>query len=251
MIHYHGCPVSGPRDSAERFYSGRHSMVSFAHPGHLEMIAEYAQSFALDNGAFTTWRSGEQFDFDGYCNWVREWMDHPGFDWALIPDVIAGDEEQNDELLARFVGRFGLLSPIVPVWHLHESIGRLRRLCGSFRRVALGSSGKWRTPGTDTWKARMRDVMSAVVLPNGRPICKLHGLRMLSVDVFPLYPFASADSANAAVNAGSTSRFGQYPDPITAERACSIARRIEIHNSASRWSPIEDTEELLFAEHLG
>src|SRR4051812_28185306 len=107
MIHYHGTPCSGTRDTAQRFYRSRHLMVSFANPEHLPEIAEVCQSFALDNGAFTTWTKGTAFDFDGYVSWVREWMDHPGFDWCLVPDVIDGDEAANDALLRRFADGFG------------------------------------------------------------------------------------------------------------------------------------------------
>jgi len=241
----HGAPLSGPRDQAQRFYAGRHAMVSFAHPSQLPLIAEVAQSFALDNGAFTTWTKGKEFDFNGYCEWVDQWMRHPGFDWCLVPDVIDGDERANDVLLERFMGRYGLLSAIVPVWHFHESIGRLRRLCSAFRRVALGSSGQWPTPGTDDWWDRVSEFMPAIA-PGGVPQCKLHGLRMLSVKVFTRMPLASADSTNAVVNCGAISRFGHYPAATAAERACAIASQIESFNSAPVWCR-ETTQMSLFA----
>lgn len=246
MIHYHGSPVSGPRDCAQRFYSARHLMVSYAHPEHLPMIADVAQSFALDNGAYTTWTKGREFDFDGFVSWVELWRWHPGFDWCLAPDVIDGDEKRNDQLLWKFVDRFGMSPWIVPVWHLHESLTRLGVLAGAFCRVALGSSGQYRTPGTPTWKARMAEAMS-VVCNEGRPICKLHGLRMLDGAIVERYPFSSADSCNAAVNAGAVTRFGMYPSPLAADRANSIAARIESNNSPPVWVPAEETEERLFA----
>lgn len=245
MIHYHGSPLSGPRDQAARFYLGRHAMVSFANPEQLPIIAEVAQSFALDNGAFTTWTKGLQFDFDGYCRWVDTWIRHPGFDWCLVPDVIDGDEEANERLLMRFVGRYGLSSPIVPVWHFHESLGRLRQMCAAYPRVALGSSGQWPTPGTDSWWDRVSEIMAAIT-PGGVPTCKLHGLRMLSVEIFPRMPLASADSTNAVVNAGATGRFGMYPAATSAERASAIASRIESFNSAAVWVR-EETPRFLLA----
>lgn len=247
MIHYHGVPCSGPRDLAQRFYVGRHAMVSYAYREHLPLVADVCQSFVLDNGAYTTWKSGEQFDFDGYLAWCDEWQHHPGCDWFLAPDVIDGDERENDELLNRFMARLGLSAPFVPVWHLHESVHRLQRLAGIFRRVALGSSGKWRTPGTEAWWDRMAEAMSAVTFRGGQPTCKLHGLRMLSTDIFPRLPLASADSTNAAVNGGATNRFGMYPSPIAADRANVIANRIESFNSAAVWERHDVTEEALFA----
>jgi hypothetical protein len=246
MLHYHGSPCSGPRDVQQRFYAGRHVMVSFAYPDHLPMVADVSQSFALDNGAFTTWTTGSEFDFDGYCDWVETWRRHPGFDWCLAPDVIDGDERDNDGLLMRFVQRFGLLSPIVPVWHFHESVDRLRRLCGAFPRVALGSSGQWPTPGTDSWWDRVAEFMPAI-LCGGQPICKLHGLRMLNPMIFTRLPLASADSTNAAVNGGASARFGMYAPAEAWQRANVIADRIESHNSAATWEPAEVTAEMLFA----
>ncbi len=245
MIHYHGSPLSGPRDLASRFYSGKHAMVSFAYPEQTPIIAEVCQSFALDNGAFTTWTKGKEFDFNGYCEWVDQWITHPGFDWCLIPDTIDGDESANDRLLERFMGRYGLSAPIVPVWHFHESVRRLQGLCGAFRRVALGSSGQWPTPGTDEWWYRVGEFMPTICL-GGRPVCKLHGLRMLSKDIFPKMPLASADSTNAVVNAGAMARFGTYPAATAAERAHSIASGIEAFNSAAVWYR-EETMKSLFS----
>lgn len=189
------------------------------------------QSFVFDNGAFSVWKRGGQLDVDGYYQWVDEWHRHPGFDWALIPDVIDGHEAANDALIEQWPSHL----QGVPVWHLHESIGRLRRLVGEWRTVAFGSSGQWSSPGTQAWWRRMNEAMAAICDDHGRPLCKLHGLRMLDPAIFNRLPFASADSTNAAVNGGSISRFGMYTPPTAGQRAEVIASRIESHNSAAAW----------------
>lgn len=76
----------------------------------------------------------------------------------------------------------------------------------------------------------------------GRPPCRLHGLRMLDPQVFSRLPLASADSTNAAVNSGSLDRFGSYVPPTASQRAAVIAERIEAHNSAAGWlrRPIQE-----------
>lgn len=56
----------------------------------------------FDNGAFTAWKEGGQVDVDGYTRWVEDWHRHPGFTWALIPDVIDGDEDANDGLVRQW-----------------------------------------------------------------------------------------------------------------------------------------------------
>lgn len=148
--------------------------------------------------------------------------------------MIDGDEQANDVLVAEFadadLGRYG-----VPVWHLHESLDRLARLCDEWPTVALGSSGQWATPGTAGWWARMSEAMDAICDEHGRPAARLHGLRMMDPEIFTRLPLASADSTNAAVNCGSLSRFGSYMPPTAAQRAAVIAERIEAQNSAPVW----------------
>lgn len=229
MIHFHGTPVGGKRQDAVRFLMGRHALVPFSYPDDMGIVADVCQSFVLDNGAFTVWKQGGQLDVPGYIAWCRQWHRHPGFEWALIPDVIDGDERQNDDLLAAWPSDI----EGVPVWHMHESLDRLSFLAINWRTVALGSSGAFASVGTAAWWNRMTDAMTAICDEQGRPMCKLHGLRMLDPDVFRRLPLSSADSTNAAVNSGSLSRFGMYLPPTTAQRAAVIAERIEYHNSAA------------------
>lgn len=233
MIHYHGTPIGGTRQDAARFLHGRHALVPFPRQDDMGAVAELCQSFVFDNGAFSIWRKGGTLDVDGYKRLVDDWHRHPGFDWALIPDVIDGDEDANDRLLEQWPAHL----PGVPVWHLHESVDRLVRLASQWRTVALGSSGQWATPGTAAWWKRMSEAMAAICDDKGRPLCRLHGLRMLDPAVFSRLPLASADSTNAAVNGGSVSRFGMYVPPTAGQRAQVIADRIEQHNSAHLWAP--------------
>lgn len=241
MIHYHGADIGGRVDLAHRFCKGRHVMVSFARPAHLEIVAEVCSSFVLDNGAFTTWTKGESFDLDGYYEWCEKWIHHPACDWAVIPDVIDGTAKDNDKLLWQwpFARERGM-----PVYHFHEPISRLAGLCGWWKRVALGSSGKWPTPGTDSWWERVKEFMPRIVNERGQPYAKLHGLRMLNPEIFRRLPLNSADSANAAINAGSKSRFGLYPHPESFGRSNVIADRIESMPAASHWNNRDETRSL-------
>jgi hypothetical protein len=235
VIHYHGTPIGGTRQDAARFLIGRHALVSFYRPDDLPAVLECCQSFVLDNGAFSHWKAGKgDIDFNAYADWVCEYSRHPSFDWCLIPDKIDGSEEQNKDLVMRWL-RCGFRAKGVPVWHLHESLEWLEWLADRFEIVALGSSGQWATVGTGGWWARISEVMDVLCDSKGRPKCKIHGLRMLDPDVFTRLPFSSADSTNAAVNGGSVSRFGSYPAPTASQRAAVIAERIESHNSAHIW----------------
>jgi len=231
MLHYHGTPIGGAKQDAAKFLIGRHALVPFSYPVDLPIVLDVCQSFCLDNGAFTAWKKGGSVDFDAYFAWVNAVRQHPAFDWCLIPDVIDGTEADNSDLVMKWL-RIGPKAKGVPVWHMHESMEWLEWMVDRFEWVALGSSGQWSTPGTEPWWKRMDEAMSVICDSEGRPKCKLHGLRMLNPDVFTKLPLSSADSTNAAVNCGSLQRFGMYKPPTAAQRAEVIAERIEAHNSA-------------------
>ncbi len=240
MIHYHGTPISGNSIDAGRFLTGRHAFVSFNATSQLGLVADLCSSFAIDNGAFSAWKQKRKFDFSGYTAFVRGWHQHPGFDWAVIPDVIDGTETDNDSLLAAWSLPKSLG---VPVYHLHESIDRLKRLCDQWPRVALGSSGRWSDPGSKSWWARMETVMNAVTVAGKSP-CKLHGLRMLDPKVFRYLPLASADSTNVGRNCGIDSRWTHAYSPASRHvRAENIADRIEVFNSAPFWEGTPNVED--------
>jgi hypothetical protein len=240
---YHGTPCGATREDVARFLAGRHALIPWVRPEDIGTAAEVCQSFCLDNSAFSAWKSGEPItDWSGYYEWVDLWRRHPGFDFAIMPDVIDGTAADNDALLREWPWEdYG-----VPVWHLHESRERLRMLCDVFPRVALGSSGKWATPGTEGWWRRMAEVMEAACDSDGRPLAKLHGLRMLDPAIFHRLPLASADSTNAVRNSSGFSRFGMYCPPNASTRMSIIAERIEAHQSAAVWVGLGDQATLAF-----
>jgi len=241
MIHYHG--PEGIKDTIMvDAMRAKHFMVSFAYPSKLPLVAEIAQSFVLDNGAFSLWRSGKETDWQGYYAFVEQWYRHPGFDWALIPDVIGGNEIQNKALLDEwpFPKHIG-----VPVWHMHESLDYLAHLAWTYPRVAFGSSGQYAKIGTMNWEIRMAEAMQAITDSDGRPVCKIHGLRMLNPEVFKRFPFASADSTNVARNHTFNNRWsGSYQPLNTSTRAHIIAHRVEYYNSSPDWQALPKQQKM-------
>jgi hypothetical protein len=233
MIPYHGGPFADPKIAAH-LYRGRHAMVSFARPEQLDPVSALARSFALDNGAFSAWRAGSPVrDWPEYYAWVAEWKHHPGFDFAVIPDAIEASEEENDELLAAWP----FPDAGVPVYHLHESLERLQRLSRSYPRIALGSSGRYRTPGTLVWWDRMNEVLSVVCDKSGHPQVKLHGLRMLSPKLLAMLPLGSADSTTVARNVNLDRKWRGPMCPATKwGRALSHCERIEAVLPPARWA---------------
>ena len=180
------------------------------------------------------WKGGGELDVPEYERWVRFYLKHPAFRWALAPDVIDGTEQQNDELLR------GWPFPMhrsVPVFHLHESDARLIRLItDGYPLIALGSSGAFRDPGSPAWWDRMAGLMEILCDEDGYPVVDFHGCRMLDPVLFSHIPFASADSCNVARNVGLDSRWnGTYAPRSRWVRAVIMIDRIESHACAARW----------------
>lgn len=229
MIHYHGGPIT-PDTCAIKAWAGRHAFISYAAPRQVGLAAEYCQSFALDNGAFSFWKNGTQTNWDGFYNWVDEWRHHPGFDFAVIPDVIDGTEEENDELIKAWPFK---IYTGAPVWHINESIKRLRWLASIFPRVCIGSSGEFDVTRREAFLQRAHQAISAIVNERGQPTCKLHGLRMLNPEIFSKLPLSSADSTNVALSIGMDNDWrGQYAPKSKETRTSILVERIESTNSA-------------------
>lgn len=240
MIHYHGLPIT-PGTACATAISAGHAFVSFAHPDQLGIAVEVCQSFALDNGAFSAWRSGKPiYDWAPFYEWAASARRCPGCDFAVIPDVIDGDEAANDALVEAWPhGAFG-----APVWHMHESIARFERLCLRWPRVCIGSSGEFAEVGAGAWWNRMAEALNAVCDEDGFPTSRLHGLRMLNPEVFSRLPLASADSTNIGRNVGIDKAWrGTYTPPNKDVRAAVMRSRIESTNGAPRWErqPVQES----------
>jgi len=229
VIHYHGGPIT-PDTCAIKVWTARHAFVSFAATQQMNLATEITQSFALDNGAFTFWKQGQGVRWCDYYAWVGMWRTHPGFDFAVVPDVIEGSEAENDQLAAGwpFPKHQGAV-----VWHINESIDRLRRLAKEWPRVCIGSSGEWDVSTPRRFLGRAYQAIGAICDENNRPVCKLHGLRMLNPAIFSKLPLSSADSTNVARNIGIDSAWkGTYQPKSKETRAVILTERIEAINSS-------------------
>jgi hypothetical protein len=236
MIHYHGLPIT-PESVAVRAITGAHVFVTYRDRRQLPLAVSVAQSFALDNGAFIAWRSGEPVkDWSGFYAWVDECRRVPSFDFAVIPDVIDGDEAANDALLHRWPWRLSAPWLGAPVWHMHESLHRLDGLARDWPRVCIGSSGEFAAVGSSRWFGRMAEAMHTVCDERGRPLCKLHGLRMLDPAIYSRFPFASADSTNIARNVSIDTKWrGTYSPSTLDARALVLRDRTEAAQAPATW----------------
>jgi hypothetical protein len=233
MLHYHGTPIT-PRAKLLEL-AGRNFCVSFAEPRDLEVCHEIGQSVMLDNGAYSFWKAGAgDVDLTAYANWAYPWLAHRTT-WCVIPDKIDGTEADNDRLLREWEVLTSdsriLLEQCAPVWHMHESIRRLRELAVLYPRICLGSSGDYAKIGDERWHRRMCEAMDALCGDGPAP-CWLHMLRGLSLAGSD-YPFASADSTSIAQNhAGNNTRRTAPKDPRR------MADDLDGRQCAPRWRHI-------------
>lgn len=196
--HYHGTPVWGHRSEVLKVaVKGSGAFVSYARPDQIKKCFEYANSVAIDNGAFSAWKRGLKIDWTEFYTWLMQHYHHEKLSFFVIPDVITGDEADNDMLVAKVPSMFK--NKAAPVWHLHESIDRLLRLCDNYDRVCFGSSGRYAQIRTKLWHSRMTEALTEIYGKRGFKT-KVHGLRMLDGRVLGSYPLHTADSTNLACN---------------------------------------------------
>lgn len=232
MIPYVGMPIT-PEEAAARAVRWGHAFCSARYLNQLPLVLEICQTFAMDHGGFSAWKSGEPItDWQFYYALIAELHRYPQFDFCVIPDVIDGTEAENDALLDEWPWRLTAPHVGAPVWHLNESLDRLDRMVSQWPRICLGSSGEYAQIGTPKWWTRMAEAMDVICDKQGRPCAKIHGLRMLDPAIFTRFPFASADSTNIARNIGIDSAWRRsYPLVSKASRAGVMRERLEVFQS--------------------
>jgi hypothetical protein len=190
VIHYHGTPLT-PRSELQKL-AGKHFCVSYAHPADADWCVTNGQSVMWDNGAFSAFTQGRAFDPQAFARWVAPRLGHPH--WAVIPDVIDGDVEQQRAMIAAWPHSRAMSAP---VWHMGLPLDWLAELADQFPKVCFGSSGRYWQVGSDDWARRVDAAFNALERRGLRPW--IHMMRGLAL-AGDRWPFASADSVNVARN---------------------------------------------------
>ncbi len=81
------------------------------------------------------------------------------------------------------------------------------------------------------------------ICENGRPLTKLHGLRMLRPSLYEHLPLASADSAGVSRGVGTTNWGGAYKSASNVVRAVVLVDSYERGQSAAVWAGIPEQRE--------
>ena len=190
-IHYHGTPLT-PRSELLKL-AGKHFCVSFANPADADWCLTHGQSVMWDNGAFSLHTRGKPVEWKKFYSWVEPRLGHPH--WAVVPDVIDGEIEDNISLIKEWPHSLSLSAV---VWHMGEPIDHLLRLIDlGFAKLCFGSSGAYWQVGSESWERRADEAFNELARRGLRPwVHMLRGLALCG----DRWPFASADSVNVARN---------------------------------------------------
>lgn len=225
MIHYHGTPLSPL--SALYTMAGKHFCISYHRPDDLKVCMQIGQGNMLDNGAFSMFTKGIKVDWNKFYNWVEPNLGHPH--WAIVPDKIDGDAEENLILAKEWPHRKDCAAP---VWHLHEPIDQIFKLLDlGFGKLCFGSSGEYWQVGSEKWESRINEAFNA--LSKNGPIPWIHMMRGLSLGG-KQWPFASADSCNVALHHAENNTTAEY-----------LARQIDATQCPIFWKTKEIQKNLL------
>lgn len=236
--HYHGTPVWGAQSKVLRTaITGAGAFVSFARPDQVKQCFDFADKVAFDNGAFSAWKQGISINWDAFYKWVWQWYWHPKLEFFVIPDTVEGGEKENDELINKLPR--AIREKAAPVWHLHESLDRLKHLAGQWPRICLGSSGEFAAIRTERWHRRMDQAFEIISGVRNPPM--VHGLRMLDGRVMGNYPLTTADSTNLACNVPKTDK--KYPELTRQFRSIGCNEdQVKINRCAVLKAQIEKIE---------
>ena len=225
MIHHHVTPITPMTALYE--LAGRHFMVSHMAPGDVERCHAIGQSVALDNGAFSAWKSGKATDWPRFYGWCDRWLDCPTT-WAIPPDVIDAPSQEQDALLTEWPhGK----RQAAPVWHMDEPIYRLCSLVDAgWRHICIGSTAEYAVVLSESWERRMDATWDQLARTFARtpPIHMLRGMQCSGLR----WPFASVDSSDIAQN---------HNRPQNTPRA--MADRWDAMQCPAKWT-IRETEQM-------
>jgi len=164
-----------------------------------------------------------------YYQFIEDLKD-PSLDFWIIPDVIGGTEQQNNDLIRNCPLRGG-----TPVWHFDESLEKLSWLAEEFPRICIGTT-EGLNPNTEKYWERMNQAMDCLCV-DGKISIKVHGLRCLNPEIFTKVPLASADSTMVARNmtVPKWESVAFKPNSLIT-RAVVLMDRIESFNAPKTWS---------------
>jgi predicted kinase len=191
--------------------------------GHDGMLLVDNGAYSLHNQGKTTLEPGYVEDFE---KWAQGILDRSPQAVAVIPDVIGGTEEQNQQMV---IESQLPTDRAMPIWHMHESLDYLKWLVEGwgFNHLGIGSSGDYGQPGTPQWHARINEALDTIKQMEDEGTIIRPRIHMMRAQAQAhLYPFDSSDSTNVAINHNAWRRRNPGPMPL-ARMAGRIDDRIQ------------------------
>lgn len=238
----HGTPITPRRLLAQ--LAGGSFCVSFARPEQLEdaIALQGADGILLlDNGAFSTWKTtGAPIDRAAFFAWANDAQARSPVAVAVVPDIIGGDESANWIEAAYAVRELSdFPERLCFVWHMNDSLARLKEAAALFNFVAIGSCAEYDVQtNRRAYMARLRAASAQLDYVEHwygrRPwVHLMRGLAVLKDCV----RFESADSSNIARNHCRTKREPDHVRTMAARIAAPIALAAAAAPRSSHGSP--------------
>lgn len=240
---YHGTPITPNR--VLQHLGARDYCVSYYRPDQVEWVNANARSWFADNGIFSAWQKGVEFNdayWQAYYDFCRRWCMDGRCSWAVIPDPIGTGTQELDYFIREWPS--DLRDHGVPVYHLDEPIHRAVALLERFGRLCVGATGEYRVILSPAFCERMDELFNAIHAGFGfiPPIHFFRGLQLLKPEYD--WPITSADSTDVARNHNLLKRFNENYLWGVKQKADRWDRFAQLEKTA--WPPARISQRSLF-----
>lgn len=148
----------------------------------------------LDSGAFSAFTQGIKVDLPAYCNYVKRNRDIiEEVDGDLLASVLdgIGDPQQTWEN-QKSMEALGVRP--LPCFHYGEDERYLEEYVKNYTYITLGGMVPISTPQLYHWLDRIWE--KYLTDGSGRPLIKVHGFGLTTIDLMKRYPWYSVDSSS-------------------------------------------------------
>ena len=179
------------RESAENILESYHYIHR---ESYVKKIRKDNRKVFLDSGAFSAFTQGIKVDLPAYCNYVKKNKDIiEEVDGDLLASVLDGIGDplqtwKNQQAMESLGVR-----PL-PCFHYGEDERYLEEYVKNYTYITLGGMVPISTPQLYHWLDRIWD--KYLTDGAGRPLIKVHGFGLTTVDLMKRYPWYSVDSSS-------------------------------------------------------
>lgn len=157
-----------------------------------DMRREGAKVF-MDSGAFSAWTLGVTLNIVEYCDYLKRNADIIRVeDGAFMASVLDGIGDPKQTIINQKHMEYLGVRPL-PCFHKGEDERYLQEYMRDYEYITIGGMVGSTVEQLRIWLDRIWDRYLA---PGGKPLLKVHGFGMTSVELMELYPWYSIDSSS-------------------------------------------------------